>query len=98
MPLPRPADLIVEKLLTDRTGEKGVRDLLVVAGLLSTVQAIDLDEVVSLTGSLSMESRYAIRSSLTLLSLMEGRPGMPDPVPFRHQIKQLLSRIEQHHE
>ena len=68
VPLPRPADLIVEKLLTDRTGEKGVRDLLVVAGLLGITRVADLDELVFVASGLSAESRHAISSSLTLCS------------------------------
>ena len=97
VPLPRTADLMVEKLLTDRTGEKGVRDLLVVAGLLGAARGADVDELVVLTRGLSAESRHAIVSSLTLLSLMEPQQGMPDPTPFRHQITRLLSRIEERH-
>jgi hypothetical protein len=94
LPLPRPADLTVEKLLTDRTGEKGARDLLVVAGLLVTSTSADLDEVVAVTRALSPESRHAVCSGLTVLSLMEGRPGMPDPAPVRDLLSRLLARIE----
>jgi hypothetical protein len=94
VPLPRPAGLIVEKLLTDRTGDKGSRDLLVVAGLVMVASPGDLDDVVSLTRDLSPESRYAIRSALTILSLMESCSGMPDPVPVREQVTHLLARIE----
>jgi hypothetical protein len=94
IPLPRVADLIVEKLLTDRTGEKGVRDLLVVAGLLATSGSGDLDELVARVQTLSDESRHSILSNLTLLSLTEARPAMPDPSPFRAEIERLLSRIE----
>jgi hypothetical protein len=95
IPLPRPADLIVEKLLTDRTGEKGARDLLVVAGMLAVCTPADQDETVAVVGGLSAESRHAVRSALTVLSLMEARPGMPDPAPFRRQVQGLLARIEE---
>ncbi len=95
VPLPRTADLMIEKLLTDRTGEKGARDLLVVAGLLAVASGNDLREFVQVSRGLSGESRHAICSSLTLLSLLEGRPGMPDPAPFRHQIQRLLSSLEE---
>ncbi len=98
IPLPRTAGLIVEKLLTDRTGEKGSRDLLVVAGLLTVASPADLEEVVTLARDLSPESRHAICSALTVLSLMESRPGMPDPVPVREPITRLLSRLEEHRE
>lgn len=94
IPLPRPADLMIEKLLTDRTGEKGARDLLVVAGLLATAGPADLDEMVARVGSLSAECRHTVRSGLTLLSLIEPRAGMPDPVPCRAQVARLLARIE----
>lgn len=86
---------MIEKLLTDRTGEKGARDLLVVAGLLETAGPADLDEMVTRTGSLSADSRHAVRSGLTLLSLMEPRAGMPDPLPAREQITRLLARLEE---
>lgn len=94
--LPRVADLMVEKLLTDRTAEKGARDLLVVAGLLAAASAADLGEVVLVARGLSAESRHAVCSSLTVLSLMQAQPGMPDPVPVRHEITRLLARIEAH--
>ena len=98
VPLPRTADLIVEKLLTDRTGEKGVRDLLVVAGLLASADSVDVDEFLRVTRGLSAESRHAVRSSLTLLSLLDGHRGMPDPRSVRAQVRRLLSAIEDHHE
>jgi len=94
LPLPRVADLMVEKLLTDRTGEKGARDLLVVAGLLAIATPADLDEVVVQAHDISAESRYAISSGLTVLSLMEPHPGMPHPSPVRGQVTRLLARIE----
>lgn len=96
LPLPRIADLIAEKLLTDRTGEKGARDLLVVAGLLVTAAHADLDEFVSLTAGASADSRHAIRSALTVLSLMAPHGGMPDPGPVRDRVMRLLSSIERH--
>jgi hypothetical protein len=95
VPLPRPADLMAEKLLTDRTGEKGARDLLVVAGLLGTSTLGVLDDFVAVVRSLSSESRHAIRSNLTVLSLMDGRPAMPDPRPVRESVARLLARTEE---
>jgi hypothetical protein len=94
IPLPRIADLIAEKLLTDRTDEKGARDLLVVAGLLTAAAPDELDEVIRVAAVLSVESRHAIRSALTMLSLMDSRAGMPDPAPVREMVRTLLSRIE----
>ena len=95
LPLPQPGRLMVEKLLTDRTGEKGARDLLVVAGLLVTSTSADLEELIAVTRALSPESRHTVRSGLTVLSLMDSRPGMPDPAPVRDLVSRLLSRIEQ---
>lgn len=97
LPLPRVADLMVEKLLTDRAEEKGARDLLVVAGMLAAATPADLDEVVTVARGLSAESRHAICSALTVLSLMTSRLGMPDPVPVRVQVTRLLSRVEERH-
>lgn len=94
VPLPRTGDLIIEKLLTDRPGEKGARDLLVVAGLLAVAAPADVDDAVALARGLSTESRYAVRSALTVLSLLEARPGMPDPRAVRAQVRDLLARIE----
>lgn len=98
LPLPRRADLMAEKLSTDRTGEKGARDLLVVAGLLVTASPDDLDEFLTVAEDLSAESRHAIRSGLTILSLMGGRPGMPDPLSVRDRVGWLLGKLEDRHE
>jgi hypothetical protein len=95
LPLPRPADLIVEKLLTDRTGEKGARDLLVAAGLLAFALPADMEELATLVRGLPPDARQAIRSALTVLSLMEPQAGMPDPAPVRHRVVQVLARLEQ---
>ena len=94
LPLPRVADLMVEKLVTDRTGEKGARDLLVVAGLLTAAPAGAIDELVALVGTLSPEARHTVRGSLTVLSLMDGVPSMPDPLPTRQTVESILERLE----
>jgi hypothetical protein len=96
VPLPRVGDLLIEKLLTDRTGEKGARDLLVVAGLLISAIATEVEDAARVTSGLSPESRHAVRANLTLLSLMVGRPGMPDPSAVRPQVTRLLALIEGH--
>lgn len=98
VPLPRTADLMAEKLLTDRTGEKGARDLLVVAGLLVGASADEIEEFLRVARGLSDESRHAIRSALTVLSLMEGRAGMPDPASARPLVTRLLAALERRHE
>jgi hypothetical protein len=95
VPVPRPAGLMLEKLLTDRTGEKGDRDLLVVLALLLLATPADLDELADQYRGRPPEDRYAIRSNLTLLALVPPRPGMPDPEPERRRVVALLRRLEQ---
>jgi len=92
--LPRPAGLLLEKLVTDRTGEKGDRDLLVALGLLMTAGPADQDELEAAYRRLRRELRHTVRSNLTLLSLVEPRVGMPDPRPWRHAVAALLRRLE----
>lgn len=92
--VPRPAGLILEKLVTDRTGEKGERDLLVALGLLTTATPADLDELELAYGRLRPELRYAVRVNLTILSLLAPRAGMPDPRPLRWDVAALLRRLE----
>ncbi len=94
IPVPRLAGLLVEKLLTDRSGEKGARDLLVALALLTLAREDDLAEIDETYARLAPELRHAVRSNLTLLSLMEPRPGMPDPEPHRARIAALLRRLE----
>ena len=92
--VPRPAGLLLEKLVSDRTGEKGERDLLVALGLLMTAAPGDIDELEAAYRSLRSELRHAVRSNLTLLSLVEPRVGMPDPRPQRAAVAALLRRLE----
>jgi hypothetical protein len=94
IPVPRPAGLLAEKLLTDRSGEKGDRDLLVVMGLLLVAQSGDIDELELIYRSLSPDQRYMVRSNLSVLSLLEARNEMPDPVPHRARLAQLMARFE----
>lgn len=94
VPLPRPAGLILEKLVTDRTGEKGERDLLVALGLFVTTGPADLDELVGAYERLRPELRHAVRSNLTILSLLQPRAGMPDPRPRRADVAAVLRRLE----
>ena len=94
IPLPRPAGLLLEKLLTDRNGEKGDRDLLVALALLLVSGASDLDEIEQLYYKLSPELRYSTRSALSTLSLLEPRQNMPDPTLHRPLVAELLARLE----
>jgi hypothetical protein len=91
--LPRPAGLLLEKLVTDRTGEKGERDLLVALGVFAACTSGDLDELESLYRRLRPELRHAVRSNLTILSLIAPRSGMPDPEPRRAEVAALLRRL-----
>jgi hypothetical protein len=92
--VPRPSGLLLEKLVTDRTGEKGERDLLVALGLLMTTGPADLDELEAAYRRLRPELRHAVRSNLTILSLLAPRDGMPDPRARRAEVATLLRRLE----
>lgn len=92
--LPRPAGLLLEKLVTDRTGEKGERDLLVALGLLLTAGPADVEELGVIYRGLRPELRHVVRSNLTVLSLLDARPGMPDPRPRRGIVADVLRRLE----
>jgi hypothetical protein len=94
IPVPRAAGLLAEKLLTDRSGEKGDRDLLVVMGLLLVTRPADIDELELIYRALPPEQRYTIRSNLSVLSLLEARAEMPDPVPHRATLAELMARLE----
>lgn len=94
IPVPRLSGLFVEKLLTDRSGEKGERDLLVALGLLILSDEEQISEIEELCSALSDELRHSLRSNLTVLSLLQARPGMPDPEPQRARIAALLRRLE----
>ena len=97
VPLPQPAGLVLEKLVTERTGEKGERDLLVALGLLITAQPRDIDQIVTEYATLSADLRYAVRSSLTVMSLMRRHVRMPDPELERARVINLLRRLEAVH-
>ncbi len=91
--LPRLAGLLLEKLVTERTGEKGERDLLVALGLLILASPDDLDEFVSMFETLGPEWRHAVVSNLTLVSLIAPRAGMPDPTSRRAHVAEVVARL-----
>jgi hypothetical protein len=92
--IPRPAGLLVEKLLTERSGLKGERDLLVALGLLLVSGEEDVREVVDLFTRLAPDQRRAVVSGLTVLSLMKPLPEMPDPETARERVAALMHRLE----
>jgi hypothetical protein len=94
VPVPRTSGLLIEKLLTDRSGEKGDRDLLVALALLILSRTADIDEFVDEYLGCADEERYSVRSGLAALSLIEPRIHMPDPEPYRARIAELLTRLE----
>jgi hypothetical protein len=94
IPVPRPSGLVVEKLVTDRSGEKGDRDLLVVAGLLSHMTEPEIAHAMALIQGLAPELRHAVRANLTILSLLDPRPSMPDPRLVRGAVARILDQLE----
>lgn len=94
LPLPRPAGLLIEKLLTDRSGLKGERDLLVALGLLLVARPDDLDELAASFAALAPDQQRAILSSVGLLSLLKPLPEMPDPTTSRDKVNQVVQLLE----
>lgn len=94
IPVPRPAGWIVEKLLSDRSGEKGDRDLPVALALLLVCDAADRTEFEATYRGLPPEQRHAVRSGLSTLSLLEPRLHMPDPTGHRQSISLLMALLE----
>jgi hypothetical protein len=92
--LPEPAGLLLEKLVTDRTGEKGDRDLLVALGLLTLATEDDLSAFDRQYRSLALDLRHVVRGNLTVLSLLSARDGMPDPAAHRERVADVLARLE----
>jgi len=68
---------------------------LVVVGLLVVMRESDFEELEKEFVHLPAELRYAVRSNLTVLSLMQGMNGMPDPKDQRARIAALLARLEE---
>jgi len=95
VPVPRKAGLVLEKLLTDRTAEKGERDRLVALGLLLIGDERDLTELEARYAALAAADRHTVRSNLAILSLTHRRLGMPDPEPQRERVATLLRRFEE---
>lgn len=93
VPLPAPAGLMLEKLLTERAGLKGERDLLVALGLLIHCGESDLTELLELYRQLPIDMQTMLLGNLAVLSLMRPLPGMPDPTRGREHVEALLTRL-----
>jgi len=93
VPLPRPAGLLMEKLLTERSGLKGERDLLVALGLLMTGNESDVAEFEELFERLPNDARTMVIANLSVLSLMQPLPDMPDPRRGRALVEALIDRL-----
>lgn len=91
--LPRLAGLLMEKLVTERTGEKGERDLLVALALIMLAEADDVAEFTASLATLAPEWRHVVMSNLTVLSLLSRHAGMPDPTRERERVAGLLARL-----
>ncbi|MBN2192903.1 MAG: hypothetical protein JW751_08805 [Polyangiaceae bacterium] len=94
VPLPRMQDLLLEKLISERSGIKGDRDLLVVAGLLLVAEEAALTDLEATILRLPGELRHAVRTNLAVLSLLGSVPGMPDPNAVRAVVATLLRRLD----
>ncbi len=94
VPVPRPAGLLLEKLLSERSGQKGDRDLLVALGLLLLVSQADLEELESVYRTLAPDLRHTALANLATLGLLEQRDQMPDPAPHRERVRALRGRLE----
>ncbi len=94
IPIPRPAGLMIEKLLTERGGLKGERDRLVAAGLLQVCDSEDVREVIEIFRGLPAEQKESVLANLTILSLMKPMEGMPDPERNRDVIAALVLELQ----
>lgn len=57
-------------------------------------QITRLDQLERAYLDLPIDLRHQVRSNLAILSLLDGRPGMPDPRPRRATVDALLRRLE----
>jgi hypothetical protein len=95
VPLPEPTSLLVEKLLTERSGVKGDRDLLVALALIVSPAAYSEAKARAALAKLPPDELAIITGNLTVLSLMEGQPEMPDPTHFRRAVLRLIELVEE---
>jgi len=95
VPIPALPGLLIEKLVTERSGIKGDRDLLVALGLLLLARKSELEETCRLFRTLPVELQHSVCSNLTVLSLMDAVQGMPDPHPHRGLVVDLLRALEE---
>jgi hypothetical protein len=67
---------------------------LLTAGAIATMAPADLDQLERECLGLPADLRHQVRSNLSILSLLDARPGMPDPRPHRPAVDGLLRRLE----
>jgi len=94
IPMPERAGGMLEKLVSERSGLKGDRDLLVVLGILMNAEEADLKQLAEAYAGLPDELRHSVRSNVTLLSLLQPVVGMPGPLGQRERVHDLLCRLE----
>jgi len=94
IPVPARAGGMLEKLVSERSGLKGDRDLLVVLGILMNADETDMKQLSEAYAGLPDELRHSARTNVTLLSLLEPVAGMPDPRTQRERVHALLRRLE----
>jgi len=87
---------VLDDPATDRSGEKGDRDLLVAVALLAGLEDDDRDELTETYATLAPEDRHVVRSNLTVLALLGPHRDMPDPRPHRPAVRALLRVLEGH--
>ncbi len=95
VPVPRLSGLLLEKLASERSGEKGDRDLLVALALLLVSSPDDLEELDRAYRALPADLRHGVRANLATLALLQARDGMPDPGPHRRTVSELRRRLEE---
>ena len=69
-------------------------EVLVALGRRMIAGPADLEDLDAAYSRLRPELRHAVRSNLTVLSLLEPRIGMPDPRPRRATVAAVLRRLE----
>lgn len=94
VPVPRAAGLVLEKLLTERSGLKGERDLLVALALILVADEDDLGELEHAFSRLVREEQRSVLANLSLLSVLQPVDGMPHPDRGRDRVARVQAALE----